>query len=54
MPRIYYLMIKKMKAIEGGRELEEEKGGKERQRKEEEEWRKMGKISGRSLAKGRR
>lgn len=47
-------MIKKMREIEGGRELEEEKGGKERQRRREEAWRKMGKISRRSLAKGRR
>lgn len=47
-------MIKMMREIEGGRELEEEKRGKERQRREEEEWRKMGKISRRSLAKGRR
>lgn len=31
MHSIYYLMIKKMREIEGGRELEEEKGGKERQ-----------------------
>lgn len=53
MPSIYYLMIKKMREIDGGGELEEEKGGKERQRRKEEEWRKMGKISRRSLAKGR-
>lgn len=46
-------MIKKMREI-GGRELDEEKGGKKRpRRRKEDEWRKMRNISRRSLAKGR-